>query len=69
MIYFKDGVDMADITMCGNSKECPDKNTCYRHCAKESWCQSYANFYKGDNKKCDEYIKCEYNSKYKNKTQ
>jgi len=38
---------MPDISMCGNSSECPKKETCYRALAKPSSWQSYCNFYKG----------------------
>lgn len=34
---------MPDITMCA-SKDCPERNNCYRSCAKPSEFQSWSNF-------------------------
>ena len=34
---------MPDITMCA-SKDCPERNNCYRACAKPSEFQSWSNF-------------------------
>lgn len=34
---------MPDITMC-YSKDCPERNNCYRACAKPSEFQSWSNF-------------------------
>lgn len=34
---------MPDITMCA-SKDCPERNNCYRACAEPSEFQSWSNF-------------------------
>ena len=34
---------MPDITMCF-SRDCPERNNCYRECAKPSEFQSWSNF-------------------------
>lgn len=50
---------MPDITMCGNSKECSKRMTCYRHTARPDQMQSYAAFYKEGQEYCEHYYEVE----------
>ena len=44
-----------DICFCGNSKECPNKDTC-RRAENKIGIHTYANFYE-QGKECEYYIK------------
>ncbi len=45
---------MADITMCANPENCPNRHDCYRAQATPSARQAYAYFY--DDGECDEFV-------------
>lgn len=49
---------MPDITMC-SSEICPKRKSCYRHEAKPSEWQSYADFYFYEGDDCEGYEEIE----------